>query len=251
MKNYWLLSLLLLLVVSACKKDDVDEPAKPEFNVNFRATYDGQPIEKFKTYDYGGFKVRWTRFNLYLSDVILLKGSEEVKVADILFLNFTPDDATSNQTPTLVLTTDQVPAGDYTGIRLGFGVRPDLNAKKPSDYSPEHPLYLESEFWPGWQSYIFSKVEGGADPGNDGAFELDLVYHTGGNQCYKSFDFQHVFSVDDKGGTANIDLDLKKLFTFDGQLFDVVATPSSSHGSSGVALMEQLQDNYDNAVDFR
>ena len=39
-----------------------------------------------------------------------------------------------------------------------------------------------------------------------------------------------------------------KLLTFDGQLFDIVTTPTTSHGQSGVDLMEDLQDNFDNAT---
>lgn len=251
MKNYWLSALaLLLLALSGCKDDNPAEPLLPEVTLTFNATYDGQHVEKFKAYDYSTFPVKWSRFNLYVSDIILLKGSEEVKFADVAFLDFTPDLSSSNQTETVVLRSTAIPVGDYTGIRIGFGVKPELNAKKPADFPPEHPLYLESEYWPGWFSYIFSKIEGSADTDNNGTIDLDLVYHNGGNPTYKVFDFNHPFSVTSNGGNMNIDLDLKKLFTFNGQLFDIVAVPTTSHGQSGIDLMEQLQDNYDNAVEI-
>ncbi len=53
--------------------------------------------------------------------------------------------------------------------------------------------------------------------------------------------FNHAFTVNANGGNMNIDLDLKNLFTFNGQLFDIIAVPTTSHGQSGVDLMEVLQ----------
>ncbi|MCC7507278.1 MAG: hypothetical protein IT259_18370 [Saprospiraceae bacterium] len=251
MKNYWIFTLLLLaFAISGCKDDTPDDPANPAFNMNFHATYNGEHVVKFKAYDYDTMSVKWTRFNLYVSDSVLLKGSEEVPFSEIAYLNFTPDNASDNDSKTVNLRSTEIPAGDYTGIRIGFGVKPELNAKKPADYPTDHPLYNESEFWPGWSSYIFSKVEGSADTDKNGTNDLDLVYHTGGNQTYKVFTFNHPFTVGAEGGDMHISLDLKKLFTFDGQLFDIVAVPSSSHGQSGIDLMETLQDNYDNAVVF-
>lgn len=251
MKYYWLFSLgLFFLAATGCKDDNPVVPNPPAYKLTFNATYGGEHLELFKSYDYGTFPVKWSRFNLYISDVILLKGTEEVKFADVAFLNFAPENATTNVTPSVVLSSTAIPAGDYTGIRIGFGVKPSLNAKKPSDFSPNDPLYLESEYWPGWLSYIFSKIEGSADTDNNGTIDLDLVYHCGGNQTYKVFDFNHNFTVGTDGGNMSIDLDLKKLFTFNGQLYDVVAVPTSSHGQSGVDLMTQLQNNYSNAIEM-
>lgn len=248
MKNYWLFALLVLaLGATGCKDDHNNDPQAPAFNLNFHATYNGAAIEKYKAYPYGAMQVRWTRFNLFVSDVTFLKGTEEVAHTEIAFLDFTPDNAAGNETKTVTLGAP-VPAGDYTGIRIGFGVKPTLNAKKPADYAPSHPLYNESEYWPGWSSYIFSKLEGGADTDGNNSFDLDLVFHCGGNQTYKVFEFNHPFTVGENGGSMDIDLDVLNLLTFNGQLFDIVTTPTTSHGQSGVDLMEDLQDNFDNAT---
>ena len=242
---------LSLAFFAGCKDDN--SPAKPAFQLTFQSTYDGQSLETNKEYTYGTFPVTFTRFNLFLSDITLLKGTEEVKLSDVEFVNFTPDDATTNATKTVTINYPaSVTAGTYTGIRVGFGVKPDLNAKKPANFAPGTPLYLESEYWPGWKSYIFSKVEGHAYPNGSGTDVLDLTYHCGGDQCYKSFTFSHdIVVTDNGGGQATVKLDLKKLFTFNGQLFDVVTTPSSMHGSSGVTLMETLMGNFGNAVDVQ
>ncbi len=238
---------LSALFLTSCKDETTPSPAS--FQLTFQPTYDGQALETNKEYNYGTFPVVFTRFNLYLSDIVLLKGTEEFKLSDIEYVNFTPDNATTNVAATVSrVYANALDAGTYTGIRLGFGVRPDLNAKKPADFSPGTPLYQESEYWPGWKSYIFSKIEGYAYPGGSGTAVLDLTYHCGGDQCYKSFTFSHDIVVTEDGGKATLNMDLKKLFTFSGQLFDLETTPSSMHGSSGVTLMETLMGNFGNAV---
>lgn len=247
--------LLALVAVLALFSLGCKDPAGPDtapksdVQLTFTPTYDGQALDKDTDYNYGSFPVRFSLFNLYVSDLTLLKGTAEVKLSEVEFLNFTPDNATTTLAKTIVINyPDAVAAGTYTGIRLGFGVKPELNAKEPADFQPGHPLYLEDSYWPGWQSYIFSKIEGAGFPNGSGSPALDLVYHCGGNQCYKTFSFNQDFVVTDNGGQLNLVIDLKKLFTFNGQLFDIEATPSSSHGSSGADLMEQLMGNFGNAV---
>ncbi len=244
----WLLPLVTLSIVLASGCKDKEAAPKSDVQLTFKATYDGQTLEKAKDYNYGSFPVRFSRFNLYISDITLLKGTTEVKLSDVEYLDFTPEDATTNVTKTVVINYPAAAAADtYTGIRLGFGVRPDLNAKTPADFQPGTPLYRESEYWPGWKSYIFSKIEGaGFLPGATTA--LDLTYHCGGDQCYKTFTFQRDIVVTKDGGQLTVALDLKDLFTFNGQLFDIETTPSSTHGSNGVAIMETLMGNFGNAV---
>lgn len=234
-------------LLAGCK--DKESDPKSDVQLNFKATYGGETLEKSKDYTYGAFPVRFSRFNLYISDVTLLKGSEEIKLSEVEYLDFTPEDATTNVSKTVSINYPDAAAADtYTGIRIGFGVKPDLNAKNPADFDPGTPLYRESEYWLGWKSYIFSKIEGAAFPFGAGSTALDLTYHCGGNQCYKVFDFQRNIVVSKDGGQLTLALDLKDLFTINGQLFDIEATPTSSHGSGGVGLMETLMGNFDNAV---
>ena len=244
---------LSALFLASCTDKGGDSPNPTSVTLTFQPTYDGQALETNKEYNYGTFPVVFTRFNLYLSDITLLKGTEEFKLSDVEYVNFTPDNATTNVAAVVTRTyANAVQAGNYTGIRVGFGVKPDLNAKKPADFSPGTPLYQESEYWPGWKSYIFSKVEGYAYPGGSGTAVLDLTYHCGGDQCYKTFTFNHDIVVsENSGGKVTLNMDLKKLFTFNGQLFDVQTTPSSMHGSSGATLMETLMGNFGNAVEVQ
>lgn len=238
-------------LLAGCK--DADSAPKSNFQLTFKSTYDGQALETAKDYTYGAFPVRFSRFNLYVSDITLLKGTEEVKLSAVEYLDFTPQDATTNVAQAVTINyPDALSAGSYTGLRIGFGVKPDLNAKTPADFQPGHPLYRESEYWPGWKSYIFSKIEGAAFPNGAGSDALDLTYHCGGNQCYKTFTFERDIAVTDvDGGRLTLAIDLKDLFTFDGQLFDIETTPTSSHGSGGVGLMEDLMGNFGHAVQLQ
>ncbi len=243
-------ALSIVLLAGGCK--DVDTVPKSDVQLTFKSLYDGQTLETAKDYTYGTFPVRFSRFNVYISDITLLKGSEEVKLSEVEYLDFTPEDATTNVTkPVVIKYPNAALTGTYTGLRIGFGVKPDLNAKTPADFAPGHPLYRESEYWPGWKSYIFSKIEGAGFPNGAGTTALDLTYHCGGNQCYKTFTFQRDIVVADNSGQVTVAIDLKDLFTFNGQLFDIETTPTSSHGSGGVGLMEDLMGNFGNAIELQ
>lgn len=246
MKNYWSLSLfaLLLLAASGCKDDNPITPANPDFKVTFRATYDGAALEKAKDYPYDDFMVRFDQFQLALSDVTLLKGNQEVRLTESEYFDFMPDNSTTNLSQTFERTyAEQVAPGQYTGFKIGFGVKPVLNAKKPADFSSTDPLY-SADYWSSWQSYIFMKVIGTANRDNLGQPNLDLVYHCGGDPSYQVFTFDHPISVTEDGGSMTVTFDLKKLFTLNGAPYDIEAKPTFSHNANDVALMTELMAQF-------
>ncbi len=156
MKKYWLYSFaLILLVASACKDDNPVVPTLPEVTLSFNATYDGQHLEKFKAYDYGTFPVKWSRFNL-TAPMSPCSGARRKLFTDVAFQILHARSIVEQPDRNGCAASTAIPAGDYTGIHIGFGVKPDLNGKKPADFAPEHP------FIPGigilaCLSYIFSK----------------------------------------------------------------------------------------------
>ncbi len=182
MKNRALLLLAASLVVLAACKDNNNPSQRNNFTLTFRALYDGQSLEKGKNYPYDSKVILFDKFNTYLSDITLLKGAEETRLSDIEWVDFTPDLAPDNKAVDVTIKFT-VPDGDYTGLKIGYGVRADLNAKKPSDYPVGHPLYLENEYWNGWSSYIFTKVQGRYDLNGDNVPEANLFYHCGSMPC--------------------------------------------------------------------
>lgn len=213
MKNMRLIFVLVAAtILGGClgTKDPVLGPSS-DFKLTFKAQYDGQPLVKNTNYDYDTYRVRFTRFNTYLSDITLLKGTEEVRLSDVEWVDFTPSSAVTDAAVEVPVTFNNVPDGDYTGIRIGYGVRPDLNARKPNNFSAGHPLSLENEYWLGWGSYIFTKIEGSVDLNNNDVADGGLIYHCGADATYRTFTFNQPITVG-QGAAATVSFDLKKLF---------------------------------------
>lgn len=241
-----LLLLFTAALFSGCKDQDPLQNSK--FILTFRATYDDQLLEKFKNYPYGGKVVVFDKFNTYLSDISLLQGSEEIKLADVEWVDFTPDFAPDNKTVEVTFEYT-VPSGDYDGIKIGYGVKPALNAKTPADFAPEHPLYLENEYWLGWKSYIFTKIQGEVDLDGDGTAETNIFYHCGADTVYNAATFPRDIALSDDASLA-VEFDLKKMFTFDGQLLDLTIpdNQATSHSPSNIALGYKMMHNFKNAT---
>lgn len=251
MKNLIATGLLAgAFLLAAC--NGTPDPALPpssDFTITFKALYDGQPLEKYKSYGYANYPVLFNRFNTYLSDITLLNGTEEIRISDIDWIDFTPDLAPNNLAVDVPVTFKNVPDGDYTGIRIGYGVRPDLNAKRPNNFPSTHPLSRENEYWLGWNSYIFTKVEGKADLDNSGAFATSLVYHCGSDAVYRTFTFNTPITVQ-QGATATVRFDLKKFLTINGTLFDLTIPNNqlTSNDVGNVVTATILMDNFGNAT---
>ncbi|MEZ4917674.1 MAG: MbnP family protein [Saprospiraceae bacterium] len=250
MKKILFFSLLITgLALSSCKDvRPVDTGADSPFTINFQAHYDGQKLEKYKDYNYDTYTVAFSRFNTYVSDITLLKGTEEIHLSDVEWVDFTPDQASDNFAVDVPLTY-QVPEGEYTGIKVGFGVRPDLNAMRPSDFPAGHPLTREIEFWLGWNSYIFTKIEGTGDQNNDGMDDIFMLFHCGSDAVYRSYTFDHPFTVG-TDSQMDIQLDLKDLFTINNSWFDLTVPGNqfTSNNPADVTVATILMDNIKNAV---
>jgi len=249
MKNYALLLLLFgAFSLSTCKDDDEPADQQDNFTLTFRATYDGELLEKYKNYPYGDKVILFDKFNTYLSDIALLDGTSERLLSDIEMVNFTPDLAPDNKTVEVTYKFT-VPSGDYTGLKIGYGVKADLNAKDPADFPTDHPLYIESEYWSGWKSYIFTKVQGKVDLDGDNTPEANIFYHCGSDPVYNEATFSKNISIAGTGSLV-VEIDLKKLFTFDGQLLDLTQSGNrtTSHDASNIALGEKVMGNFKNAT---
>ncbi len=250
MKNHALLLLLLAsLFISACKDDDGGQiTPQNNFTLTFKATWDGQPLEKYKNYPYGDRVVLFDKFNTYLSELTLLRGSETLKLSDVERVDFTPDLAPNDKFAE-VSYLYSVPDGDYDGLKIGYGVKADLNAKNPADFPPGHPLFGESDYWSGWKSYIFTKIQGEVDLNDDDATETNIFYHCGSDAVYNTETFVKSIPVSGTGSLV-VEFDLKKLFTYDGQLLDltVPTNQTTSHSASNIALGQKVMNNFKNAT---
>ncbi len=229
-----LLFVSLLAFFSSCDKEE-PQTAK-NFTLTFKSSYDGALLEKYKNYDYSGRSIQINKFNTFLSDLVLVKqdGSEQ-RLSDIEWVDFTPDLAPDNKALEVKFQYT-VPAGNYTTLKIGYGVRPDLNAKKPTDFAPEHPLYRENEYWSGWQSYIFTKVQGLYDLDGAGDPESTLTYHCGSDAVYRTSTMTASIPVTAASGALTVEFDVKKLFASNGALLDLndPLNRNTSHNASNI-----------------
>lgn len=252
MKNKAILISFVLLfsLFAGCKKDsDPVVPAKHNLTLVFKATYEGQPLEKYKDYTYGTYPIQFYTFNHYLSDITLINGTVETPIKDVLWLNFFPFTATDNKSSVIEYTINDVAEGNYTGLKMGFGVNSTNNALKPADFPAGHALANDLVYWTSWKSYIFTQIEcqQDVDPNIPG-FDAASSYHFGSDAVYRTFTFNEDIALNgDK--TVTITFDLKKFLTKDGQLYDIV-TNSQTHNISDMHIALDLVPNWPNATMF-
>ena len=114
-----------------------------------------------------------------------------------------------------------MPEGNYTGVRFGLGVKPELNAQDPSNFPADYVLN-EAEFWGPQTRYVFAKIEANADLENDGTYDTGLSYHMGADSLYRTVEFQQPFTVR-AGETPQLTIvtDVLEAMTHSGQAFDI------------------------------
>jgi hypothetical protein len=266
MKN--LISLYLIAFVcifSACKKDctivdPIVEAPKSTIKLVFNASFDGQPLEFHTDYLFGAYPVRFTRFTLFVTNISLMKGTVETKLSEAEFLDFFAANSSGSVAVNPRFSYKNIASDDYTGLKIGFGVSPDLNAKKPADFPATHALANETEYWSGWKSYIFSKIEANAelieDPNsttND--YESFLNYHCGSAAAQQvdiatSFTFEQPIAVSGTEKQINVNLDLKKLFTLGTKMLNITEPDNQFTGTNpnDLLLAKKLMDNWKNAT---
>ncbi|HAD13428.1 MAG TPA: hypothetical protein DCF33_13455 [Saprospirales bacterium] len=234
-------------LVSLLGCQDAEDLPSTDFTINFKATYGGETLEKNKDYIFGSYPIFFEGCRLYLSDIRLVNAEREVIISEIEYLDFTPENAAS-ATPAILF--KNVPEGDYTSVSIGYGVKPQLNAKRPSNFPAGSPLSIEIDYWAGWKSYIFSVLDGKADPDNNGTKNLSFSYHCGSDAVYKIFEFNVPIKV--KAGqftTADIAFDMKEFLTNDdGSLYDMVANPATSNDATNVVVAQALTAHWGRAT---
>jgi hypothetical protein len=235
MKNYFFYSFALLaLAFSSCKEKETTT----SYTMSFTPTFNNVQLDSKDFYAVGTASCQFTRFTLFLSDLILVAedGSEQL-LSEVEFLNFNQDTDPTTLMETIKLNFE-VPNGKYKALKLGYGVKPSLNAKKPSDFPVNHILAQEAgQYWDSWQSYIFMKIEG---KGSSASYpNINMSYHCGANPVYIS-DVKNI-SLDLAGDDLQTEfvLDLAKLFEKNGTWYDVGGSPAT-HSISDLKVATEL-----------
>lgn len=226
---------------TGCNRDnDASKDAQLEFE--FRALYDGADLRENFSYSYGSHTVQFRTFTLFISDIEVIRDGAATLLKDAIYLDFFPKSSTSDQAE-IIRHNFALEPGDYSAIRIGLGVKPEYNDRRPSDFPTGHALTNELEYWLGWRSYIFTKIEGAGDSNQDGNMDYFTIYHVGGNPTYRTLTFPLDLRIKPGSNKVEATFDLKKAFTLpDGSLYDMLNNPATHSQPTELTVANAIMD---------
>jgi len=230
----------------------LNPPQGNTLTLNFDLSYDDELFILNQEYEYPtGEKFEFSRFDMYVSDVALLKGGEEVIIADVDYLKMTETFALeSTASEGYPYSIAGIEDGDFDGIKFNIGLTPELNSTTPSDYPVSNPLGLTGDYWPTWNSYIFASIEGrmNIDTSNPD-YEQGLALHLGSDDAMRTISLNNSISLsNEQEQIITIQVELRNLFVSqDGEVYDIKATPAT-HSLSQIPQVIELSDNLKNSI---
>lgn len=247
----------LLLSFSACGDDD-DSGSTPTGTVElyFKPVFGDEEllIDRTVNLEYPtGKDIRIIVSDMFIGPLSFTGVDGTTELSEIEYINLS-EPVVDQQTGLTdkVIVFDNVPAGIYTGFEFGIGIPEDLNKMAPADFPTGHPMRRESHYWPPWNSYIFSKIEGRKDVNEDGGFGLNFVYHAGLDELYRYLNFTGTIEVMPGEVTRmEVVLDHKALLSrSEIDFLDIEANPVD-HSAGDLAYMRYIVDNYASAITLR
>jgi hypothetical protein len=240
-----LLTMILLSFSLGCEKENLTSES---VDLNIKLNYDGAPLVFLKDVSYpDGRTLLFNRLSFFISDVSLFQGSTAQKSEDVKMVNFN----SSNGELSKALIGKNVSfsgfeEGDYSKISICIGVNNKNNEKTPADFKSNSDLSDQSEYWAGWNSYIFFRAEGFLDANRDGTKELGFSLHTGSKDAYRCFEMPINLEVK-KGGTntVNLSMDVKKIFG-STKIFEIDKNPQL-HSLTQLPQVIELSNNIQGA----
>ena len=229
--------LLTILLLVSCGKDEIDNA-----EVRFRMLYDGNPLIMFENVTYPDGKIMYfTRISLFIEN-LTLKGNEDMILVDRDYLTLSDNHLSAEEANLGTLVYSAAIKEDAYNIGFNIGVAPQFNAMVPADFPSSDVLSNPAEYWPGWTSYVFAKVEGFIDLDGDGDTETGFALHIGSDGAYRNVLTSEILEFNDRGHLI-LDIDLENLFLANGVLYDIEANPQI-HSPEQNPLVQILADNF-------
>lgn len=226
--------------------------------VNLTLSYKSEPMIYLKDYTYpSGERMQFTRATMYVSEL----GLDDKRGACVDFLDFSGVNGKSIALAKqgLKLQADGIPDGTYQSVQLSVGLSDAMNDMDPSNFSSTHPLNAPAEYWNGWKSYVFLKLEGNIDL-DDNAEDLETAFalHLGGNDdptgnpinAKMSVKLDSTITIDSENRSLKLDMDLYKVFENDGAIYDMKAKPQT-HAPATIPYILTLARNTEKAFTIR
>lgn len=239
--------LLMIIVLGSCVREQQQE-MKSSLKLTFKAVFDNEPLLLSKNYELiDGDSIRFQRADLFISD-ISLRNAENVHLSQVEWLGFSEknaDPAKINEG--FSYTFNELEPGQYSSLNWNIGLNPDQNSTRPNAYPAFNPLANAELYWPGWNSYIFSRTDGRllTNSGN-----YDFSYHTGGDVLMRALEWNQ--NIELKAGEVKeiiIYIDYKKVFVQNGTMYDI-KNNLSSHTSAQIGVAHAIADNMMGAIKY-
>ncbi|PJJ59327.1 MbnP family protein [Hymenobacter chitinivorans] len=242
MKFYQLFLALAALSVSfsSCKKDADAKPQVGKLDLEMDHVVGASSLvlnaatPNYSTPSGDHFSVSTLRY--YISNIRLRKedGSEYVQPESYYLVDAARPDSK-------VLTLDQVPVGDYTGITFTIGV----DAARNTAGAQQGALSPSDMFWSWNTGYIFLKLEGKSPEASAGAFTYHIGGFEGPNNAIRTVSpafpsGTKLLIRTDHAPEMHLKVDVLKILT--GPTEVRFATFSAPHMPGAAAV--QLADNY-------
>jgi len=223
-----IIAVVGLAIIQACSPEEKE--GSLEFN--FKLVYDGSPLVAGQVYEYPlGFEFFVTKFSMFLSELSIENSTTSLNISDAIYLDLAAeqfDSETAQDGATIRF--ENIPENEYTTMNVSLGLPGTLNSTNPTDYMTDSPLSNTGEYWAGWESYIFHKLEGKMDPDGDGELDAGIALHIGSNDAYRSRTIDKSIVVNGGETTVvEIEIDLKNVLLVEGQAFDLKETPQVHH----------------------
>ena len=180
MKSFKLMAIPALafaMTLTACRNND-DAPEKNNVTLHFDNVVGNQALELGKTYTSNNQNITFNEVKYVISNISLVKadGKEVPYNIDNLDKGATVVNLADDKTFDYILT--DIPAGNYKEIKLGLGVKKELNTLLDQEKFPKFfKLTGKNETKMHWEwgtGYRFIKIEGKYDNNTE-----DFSIHTG------------------------------------------------------------------------
>ena len=237
---------ILGLTILSC---DEENSENNDININFKLVYGGAPLVLLQDYSYpDGRTLLLNRVSFFVSGVSLGSVSGNSVSKEVKMVNF---NSTNNSLPGAlagnIVKFSGFNEGDIAKLKFCIGVDPSNNSKQPSDFKNIENLSDQSEYWAGWKSYIFMRLEGFLDSNRDGQKDLGFALHTGSDEAYNCFEFPVNFKISSSSeNRVNVIIDIKKIFG-SSKVYNIDANPQI-HSLSQIGQVLELAGNLKDAV---
>jgi hypothetical protein len=231
----------LLIAFASCSDDD----KVGNLDVNFQATYDGEELLMQTDYQYpSGGIVKFTRLSYYVDDFKLDMADKNLSGGIIKYFDFSDRSLSTDPIVTKGYTFENLEEGLYNDLSFDIGVNAADNAKTPADFDPSNPLSNSAEYWGGWKSYVFAKIEGVYTLANEEPILFSL--HLGADEALMKYNIPLIMNVKEGNNKVNVTLDVKKVFGTD-VIYDLKANPSL-HSLTHKPYVLELARNFEKAI---